>query len=196
EHPFICLPTRTKAGRLLPGDWRKKEGELLWPELFPEERVKTLETALGSYGAAGQLQQRPVPREGGMFKRHWFSIVEAMPKGGKHVRGWDLAGTEEATNAGAAYTVGVRMSLVDGTYYVSHVLRERLSPAGVEKAMKNTARQDGYNTVIDFPQDPGQAGKSQAQHLAKLLAPYRAFFSPESGAKETRAEGFAAQAEA
>jgi hypothetical protein len=31
-----------------------------------------LKISLGSYGTAGQLQQRPSPAGGGIFKRHWF----------------------------------------------------------------------------------------------------------------------------
>jgi hypothetical protein len=56
-------------------DPRKTAGELLWPARMGEVEVSKLETALGSYGAAGQLQQRPAPREGGMFKRKWFEVV-------------------------------------------------------------------------------------------------------------------------
>jgi predicted phage terminase large subunit-like protein len=196
KHPFVCLPTRTKAGRLLPGDWRKKEGEVLWPELFNEERLKALETGLGSYGAAGQLQQRPTPREGGMFKRQWFDIVQAAPAGGKTCRGWDLAGTDETQNANAAYTAGVKIRYVDEVFYILDVRRDRVGPAGVEKMMKTTAKEDGRGTVIDFPQDPGQAGKSQALYLTKKLVGYNVHSSPETGDKVTRAEALSAQAEA
>ena len=64
---------RYEPGRMAvtPLDWtdpRRAEGTLLCPEQFSAEAVVQLEQALGAYGAAGQLQQRPVPREGGMFK--------------------------------------------------------------------------------------------------------------------------------
>lgn len=197
DHPFICLPTKApRSGRPLRGDWRTRDGELLWPGRYTEERMSALETAVGTYGAAGQFQQRPAPRDGGMFKREWFGVVDAAPKGRRICRGWDLAGTEESSDSQAAYTAGVRISEVDGYYYIEDVRRERLSPAGVERMMLNTAKQDGRSVIIDFPQDPGQAGKSQAQHLVRMLVGYVAKFSPESGSKITRAEAFAAQAEA
>jgi predicted phage terminase large subunit-like protein len=51
------------------------EGALLWPEHFPAAQVASLKTSLGAYRAAGQLQQRPAPMAGGMFKaahiRRW-----------------------------------------------------------------------------------------------------------------------------
>ncbi len=47
-------------------------GELLWHERFGPTEIEALKLSLGSYGAAGQLQQRPSPAGGGIFKRHWF----------------------------------------------------------------------------------------------------------------------------
>lgn len=47
---------------------------LLWPERFGEEEVADLEKQMGgSYNVAGQLQQRPAPAEGGMFREALFS---------------------------------------------------------------------------------------------------------------------------
>lgn len=47
-------------------------GELLHPERVGPAEVARLEVGLGSYGAAGQLQQEPAPAEGGKLKRHWW----------------------------------------------------------------------------------------------------------------------------
>jgi predicted phage terminase large subunit-like protein len=75
EH--LCLPaeyegpSRTSIGF---SDPRTQLGELLWPERFGPEELETLKRSLGSYAAAGQLQQRPSPAGGGIFKRHWFRI--------------------------------------------------------------------------------------------------------------------------
>jgi predicted phage terminase large subunit-like protein len=53
-------------------DPRTAHGELLWPDRFGPEEMESLKRSLGSYAAAGQLQQRPSPAEGGLLKRHWF----------------------------------------------------------------------------------------------------------------------------
>ena len=50
----------------------KREGMLLWPERFGEREVKILEGQLGPWSAAGQLQQRPEPKGGGIIKRDWW----------------------------------------------------------------------------------------------------------------------------
>ena len=44
-----------------------------------------------------------------------------------------------------------------------------------------------------LPQDPGQAGKEQAQSYTKMLSGFIVKVLPESGSKESRAEPFAAQ---
>lgn len=60
-------------------DPRTEPGELLWPARFRAEEIATLKRDLGSYAAAGQLQQRPSPAEGGMLKRYWWRYWK--PKG-------------------------------------------------------------------------------------------------------------------
>jgi predicted phage terminase large subunit-like protein len=47
--------------------------------------------------------------------------------------------------------------------------------------------------TIDFPQDPGQAGKSQKWRFAELLMGFKFRSTPETGSKEQRAEPLAAQ---
>jgi len=194
----LCLPMRFEeerrcATRIGFVDPRTHDGELLFPERFPEETVSNLEKVMGSYAAAGQLQQRPAPREGGMFKKAWFPVVRAVPLGTRFVRGWDLAATEGAGD----WTAGVKIGRQkNGRFLIADVRRDRLSSAGVERLLINTASQDGYETMISIPQDPGQAGKSQASYYVQQLAGYTIRATPESGSKETRAGPLAAQAEA
>ena len=196
----LCLPARfeTDHPHRSVHDIRQRDGELLWPQFATEEFIDQQEKELGSYGFAGQFQQRPAPRSGGMFDRTNWGYVDAVPAGGETVRGWDLAGTDEARGkrVRAAYTAGCKMTRVNGEYYIEDMRRFRASPAKVVSSMKNIASEDGHAVTIDFPQDPGQAGKAQAQYLAKELAGYNARYSTETGAKEVRAEALSAQQEA
>src|SRR5579872_6895497 len=74
EH--LCLPAEHEGTKCTTSiawsDPRERRGELLWPERFGPKEIEDLKLRLGSYGAAGQLQQRPSPAEGGIFKRHWW----------------------------------------------------------------------------------------------------------------------------
>lgn len=191
----LCLPMEYEPDhpQVWARDPRRTLGELLWPAHIPATEVDEFKRTLGTYGYAGQHQQRPAPRSGGMFDRNWWQFVPAAPAGARRVRGWDLAGTE--TNA-SPYTCGLRMSVHAGRYYIEDVNRFRGSPGKVERAIRSTAERDGHDTTVDLPQDPGQAGKAQVRTLVKLLAGYNARYSPESGSKEQRAQALSAQAEA
>ena len=82
EH--LCLPAEyegpTRATSIGWTDPRAEVNELLWPERFGPQEIGNLKISLGSYAAAGQLQQRPSPAGGGIFKRHWFRYFQ--PRGG------------------------------------------------------------------------------------------------------------------
>lgn len=179
-------------------DPRTSDGELLFPERFPREVVERDKVPMGSYAVAGQFQQRPVPREGGLFKRGWFAIVNAAPIGTRWVRHWDLAASKKkAGQKGQAFTAGVRLGkMPDGRFIVGHVVREQEEGAQVRQMIKATAEADGHGVEISLPQDPGQAGKVQAQDMVLMLAGWNVHAEPETGDKVTRAQPFSAQAEA
>ena len=81
----LCIPMRFEPDRRCTtaigwSDPRTHEGELMFPERFGEAQVAELEKTLGSYGAAGQLQQRPAPRGGGILKEAWFRFYTIQPR--------------------------------------------------------------------------------------------------------------------
>lgn len=137
------------------------------------------------------------PAAGLFFQRSWCQVVDAVPSDVRWVRGWDLAGTPKTEGNDPDWTCGTKIGKTpDGRYFIADHRRDRTSPAGVERMIKNTADLDGRTVKISLPQDPGQAGKSQIATLTKLLVGYNVRSSPESGDKITRFSGFSAQAEA
>lgn len=114
EYEHLCLPMRYEAAitrkptKLGFRDPRSIDGALLWPELFPENTVAKLEAALGEYGTAGQLQQRPAPSGGGILKtakiQKWPAGKE-LPIFDYVVQSWDTAFTEKTTGDPSAMTV-------------------------------------------------------------------------------------------
>lgn len=179
-------------------DIRTYSGELLFPDRFPRAVVDRDKKTLGSYAIAGQFQQHPAPREGGMFKKHWFKIIKAAPAEiRKHqVRKWDLAASLPTAGTNPDYTVGLRMGEHEGNYYIDDVVRFQESAQRVRTAIKTLAQHDGESCHILVPQDPGQAGKDQVQSIIRENAGYRIYADPETKDKATRAEPFAAQLEA
>ena len=133
------------------------------------------------------------------FKRTQITMIEEIPQ--KDVvlwaRGWDLAATSEDEEGDPAYTAGVLIGkMKDGRFVIADVINKRLSASEVRKLIEMTCKADKakYGRVIErLPQDPGQAGKEQAQSYIKMLAGFLVKAIPESGSKESRAEPLAAQ---
>lgn len=198
----LMLPMEFEEGRRCETsigwrDPRTYEGELLFPERFSREVVERDKAIMGTFAVAGQYQQRPTPREGALFRREWFRVVKAAPAGVRWVRYWDLAATADQMGADPAYTAGVKLGrTADGRYIIGDVNRLRAEGTGVRRMMRDTARDDGPHCEIGFPQDPGQAGKVQAQDLVAMLPGYIARYYRETGDKLSRADPVAAQAEA
>ena len=139
------------------------------------------------------------PAAGLYFKRTQVEVVPVIPgKVVKWVRAWDLAATVPTPdNPSPDATAGVLMGkLEDDRYIIANVKRVTLAAADVRKLTKNTAETDRatYKSVkIRLPQDPGQAGKEQAQSYVKFLAGHAVKTERMTGDKITRAEPFSAQ---
>lgn len=195
----LCLPMEyeRKHPYVYGKDPRKKERELLWPERIGPEELEQMKSTLGSYGTAGQMQQRPAPQEGGMFKRDWFEIVGAIPVGSRCARAWDLAASDKEQGTDPDSTAGGRMWRArDKIFYIDQIIYEQRTGLAILNLIKQTAVLDGKGVPIFLPQDPGQAGKSQVESYIQQLAGWVVISHVMSGSKEARAKPWAIQAEA
>ncbi len=139
------------------------------------------------------------PAAGLFFKRMQVGdILQSLPADVERwVRAWDLAATSEDEGGEPAYTAGVLMGKrKNGRYVVADVINKRLEASDVRNIIRLTAAADVSRLGrcrVRLPQDPGQAGKEQAQSYIKMLAGFDVCAKQESGSKETRAEPVAAQ---
>lgn len=84
DRVHLMFPARFEPDRACDVDPREKRGELLWPAVWSDEELRTIEMGLkaldgdrlSDYAVSGQLQQNPVPRGGGIIKREW---IQAWP---------------------------------------------------------------------------------------------------------------------
>lgn len=175
------------------GDPRTEEGELLFEARFPRKVVERDKNIMGSFATAGQFQQRPSPRGGGMFPVDKFVIHQNMISEHdvvERVRYWDKAGTA----GGGAYTAGVLMAkLRNGHYAVEHVVREQLGAMDREAKIKATAETDPAGTDIWIEQEPGSGGKESAENTVRMLAGFTCYIDRVTGDKVSRAQPYAAQ---
>jgi predicted phage terminase large subunit-like protein len=100
-------------------------GEALCPERFPISDLDRIRRQLGEYSFSALYQQRPMPLEGGLFKKKWFTrIVDRAPAGLRWFRGYDLA---ISTKTSADFTATARCAMNrQGNIYIADVFRARL----------------------------------------------------------------------
>ena len=111
-YDHLMLPMEYDPARAFPTklgfvDPRSEAGELLFPERFPAEVVTRDKRVMGPYATAGQFQQEPTPRGGGVIKREWWRLYEAsvFPPMEYVVASLDTAYTIKAENDFSALTV-------------------------------------------------------------------------------------------
>lgn len=139
------------------------------------------------------------PAGGLYFKPNQAPIVSVVPDKIIGIcRAWDLAATEQTPqNKSPDKTAGVLMArLRNGQFIVLDVFTGCLNASGVRQAVRSIAMQDRINyrcNNIHIPQDPGQAGKEQAQSYVGFLAGFNVQTERVNGSKINRAEPFASQ---
>lgn len=172
-------------------------GEPLWPERYDLDtilqRQREVSLALGPQIWMAQFQQTPRSPTGGLFPEDKWTHLDELPcpiNEVRWVRGWDLAATAD----GGDWTVGVLMGLMpDERIVIKDVIRGQWAPDDVRREILLAAASDPPGTVIELPQDPGQAGKDQALQLTRMLRGYPVMTRTVSGSKEVRATGLSAQ---
>lgn len=145
EWTHLCLPMRYERERSFQSsigweDPRSVENELMWPDRFDEAEVKKLERRLGNFGSAGQLQQRPEPKGGGIIKRAWWQPWEekAYPPMDYIIGSLDTAFTEKTVNDPSALTIwGVFSSATTAT--PKRIIGSDYRPADYDRQFMETS---------------------------------------------------------
>jgi predicted phage terminase large subunit-like protein len=183
EH--ILLPMefdgKRRSTSLGPYDPRKEVGELLWPERFDAAVLKDLKTRLGSYGAAGQLQQSPAPAGGGIFKREHWRFYKARPmKFDEVVLSWDMT-FKKTTDSD--YVAGGAWGRVGADKYLLDRVKERMGFADSVKAVR--AMKKRWPQAVAILVEDKANGPAIIETLQKEI-PGVIAVNPEGG-KEARA---------
>lgn len=189
----IKLPAIAEENDLL----GRKPGEPLWPEWEDLIALQRKKAAVGSRTWFAAYQQSPAPNDKALFKvAHITPIERPTDPSGVTVRAWDLAATVAENGKDPDWTVGVKLRREqDGQFVIMDVVRMRGSPRQVEQSILRTAQLDGNTVHIGFPEDPGQAGKSQVENYIRLLVGFHVIATRETGAKTLRAQILSSQVE-
>ncbi len=194
EH--LCLPAEFEPQRrsvtCIWQDPRNEPGELLWPQQFPAETIADIKKALGSYGASGQLQQRPSPDEGGILKRGWWKFCDAHELPAEFdeiIQSWDMA---FKSTTQSDFVVGQVWARAGANRYLLDSVRGRLSFTDSVKAVRMmSARWPGARAKLIEDKANGPA----IIDTLKSEIPGIIAVNPEGG-KEARAHAVAPTVEA
>jgi predicted phage terminase large subunit-like protein len=190
-------PTIFPDNFILEDDFRTEVDQALCPERYPEERLVEIRDGMSKFNWAALYQQRPVPKEGGMFRRSWFEIVDNVPTIGFRIRWWDRA----ATHDGGDYTVGALL-LYDphaDLFFVEDIVRGQWASGERDRIIKQTAifDRDRYGLEVKqwVEQEPGSSGVDAAKAFIRLLLGFPAKYEPSTGSKEDAADPLASMAQ-
>lgn len=169
-------------------DPRTEDGDLAWPERFSPEAVANIEREKGSFAYAGQYQQRPAPRGGGIIKReHWRPYTaEECPRFGVPwpklpvmsytVLSLDTAQTEKKQNdPSAAVILGVcRDQWENRRLILMWAWAERLELYDLIKKVEETCKKFKVNRVLIEDKASGhpvaQELRRRARHISDVLS--------------------------
>ena len=153
-YDHIMLPMRYDPGRAQPTllgieDERTEEGELLFPARFPESVVDRDERIMGPYATAGQFQQSPEPRGGGVIKRDWWQLWDrsSYPPFDYVLGSLDCAFTTKTENDPSAMTVWGVWSGGDQT---AQITRSITSQGEMMAAVERTYTQEHPRCMLIY----------------------------------------------
>lgn len=126
-HVRLPAESETRTTIFFPRSGRtetREAGALLWPERESATALAAQKTALGAYAYAGQYQQQPSPRGGGLFKRDWWRFYDELPPLDQQGQSWDLAFKDGEAND---YVVGLVAGQKGADIYLIDRFKERAS---------------------------------------------------------------------
>jgi predicted phage terminase large subunit-like protein len=159
---------------------------LLWAERFGPVEIESLKVSLGSYAAAGQLQQRPSPSGGGLIKRHWFRywqprganlppVSVRLPDGtvtfitavevhrvDEQIQSWDCAFKDLNTSD---YVVGQVWARLGAAFFLGDQVRGRMDCPTTVKAVRELSEK-WPSTLAKLIEDKAN-GSAVIQMLAR-----------------------------
>ena len=143
-----------------PGGWtdpRTTEGDLFFPTRFPAHVLEAEKRVKGLAGYAGQHQQRPVPKEGAIFKRGYVQFYDPslpLPPFKRKIMSWDTAYKEKQQNDPSCGLVAGEAA--NGIYLLDHRLA-RLSYPDLKAAAQTWAAKHNPSAVLIEDKASGQS---------------------------------------
>lgn len=126
----------------------RRAGEALHPAREDLDVLAKLRSTIGEYNFAGQYQQSPAPRDGGMIKRAWFRNYAPRDRPQEFatiLQSWDTA---NKPNALGDYSVCTTWGVTRNEIYLLHVFRKKLNYPDLKRAVCEQADYHAATVVL------------------------------------------------
>lgn len=154
----ICIPAEL-SDNVRPEELKTYYVDRLFdPVRRSRASLATAKTELGSYGYAGQMQQRPSPEEGGIIKKSWFTVVKKerpMPVEATIHFQLDTAYTEDKKNDPTAI---LPYYVQKGNLYITHALSVWKEFPDLVRFLPEYVRAQGYRDQSLIHVEPKATG--------------------------------------
>lgn len=135
--------------------YTRKKDELLHPARESLDEIQAAMENMGSYAFAGQYQQEPAPKGGGVFKINWFPRFSVEPQNHERiVQTWDTGiKTEDSHDPSVCLT----FKEVGNKSYLIHVFRGRVEYPELKRTVSNLAERFNADVILIEDKASGQA---------------------------------------
>jgi predicted phage terminase large subunit-like protein len=172
----ICIPVELDLEKLEKENLSPKElikyyskDGLYWPDRFSKTVIQDFIKRLGSREAAGQLYQRPAPKEGNMVKEAWFDIidpntVERDLQLHPMIFYIDTAESEEQQERGD-FTAICTAYKKDNFVYIANIVKVKKAFYELTKFIPDHVKMNLYSQYSKVKVEPKSSGKSIVSQL-------------------------------
>ena len=162
----ICLPAEL-SDHVKPAELKERYVDgLLDPVRLDRQVLSESKVELGSYGYAGQFDQRPAPDDGGLIKKTWFEIIDWSYDLSKLKWNFtaDTAYTKEEKNDPSGYLAYAKHQ---NDYIIREAETELLEFPDLCRSLPSFCKKNGYDSKSLIEIEPKASGKSLVQTLKR-----------------------------
>ena len=170
----ICIPVEIDREKIEKENIKPKslvefydENGLFWPSRFSKEVIDDYVRVLGSREVAGQLYQRPAPKEGNLFKEKWFEIVEphTIQRDVRENPVYFYIDTAETEKQQGDFTAICSAFKKDNIVYICNIVKVKKSFVDLCKFIPEFVTANKYSEYSKIKIEPKSSGKSVVASL-------------------------------
>lgn len=163
------------------GGDNRKQGEALWPDKNPLQKLNVTRATVGSYEWNALFQGRPMAASGNMFKIGWFQWYDRAPMFERIIQSWDTSNTDKDTSDYSVCTTWGETA--ERHYYLLFVYRKKLEYPDLSKIVKNLFFQESASGAIIENKGSGTSLIQEVLREGVSAIPYNPTVSKEIRAR-------------